>query len=135
MRLSFIDSDLLYRGIHYDNIDYKSVSTYQNSMQILQGYCWPNCIPRSFLYTLLYQSTRSSHILILKSVCRLVEKLVGLVLLAGLLEIYKIVITHTWKCWFSYIYGEGWNSSHIPLAIYCWDICWSSYVDRAPWNI
>jgi hypothetical protein len=24
MRLSFIDSDLLYRGILYDNIDYKS---------------------------------------------------------------------------------------------------------------
>jgi hypothetical protein len=24
MRLSFIDSDLLYRGIHYDSIDYKS---------------------------------------------------------------------------------------------------------------
>jgi hypothetical protein len=54
-RLSFIDSDLSYWGIHYDSIDYKSVSTYQNSMRILQGYCWPNYIPRSFLYILLYQ--------------------------------------------------------------------------------
>ena len=39
-----------------------------------------------------------------KSVCRLVEILVGPVLLAGLLEIYKIVITRTRKCRFSYIY-------------------------------
>ena len=54
-RLSCIDSDLVYRGIHYDSINYKTVSTYQNSMQILQGYCLPNYIPKSFLYTLLYQ--------------------------------------------------------------------------------
>jgi hypothetical protein len=54
-RLSFIDSDLLYRGIQYDSINYKTVNTYQNSMRILQGYCWPNYIPRSFLYNLLYQ--------------------------------------------------------------------------------
>ena len=94
-RLSCIDSDLLYRGIHYDSIDNKSVSTYQNSMRILQGYCWPNYIPRSFPCNLLYQWTRSSHTLMSKSVCRLVEILVGPVLLAVLLEIYKIVIMRT----------------------------------------
>ena len=54
-RLSFIDNVLLYRGIHYDSIDYKTVNTYQNSMRILQGYCLPNYIPKSFLCSLLYQ--------------------------------------------------------------------------------
>jgi len=44
----------LHRDIDYDSIYYKSVGTNQNNMRILQGYCWPNYIPRSFLDTLLY---------------------------------------------------------------------------------
>ena len=70
-----------------------------------------------------------------KSVCRLVEILVGPVLLAVLLEIYKIVIMRTWTSRLSSIYGERWNSSHIPLPIYFWYICWLSSVGSAPWNI
>ena len=54
LRLYFIDSDFLHRDIDYDSIYYKSVGTNQNNMRILQGYCWPNYIPRSFLDTLLY---------------------------------------------------------------------------------
>jgi hypothetical protein len=62
------------------------------------------CLQRTHLHVTL------DVLYMIKSVCRLVEILVGPVLLAVFLEIYKIVIMRTWTSRLSSIYGEGRNS-------------------------